>query len=358
MHLKKILLALLFAGSVPAASAMSLGEAQMSSYIGEPFSASIALVGGYDKEVKFHQVKGDECRASILGKSANGCDSIYEGPLSFSIRRRADGTHALKLSGPRGDDLFYRVVIAYTTAGSGPVYNTFEFLPELKAAPDVQQAVSSDGDAVAASGKYGVIKGEIYETGAADASREPAPVRHPKPAAAKPDAAAVGLDAKRGERKADAKPAMKSESRLEIRKYGEYADDIHALQKENGEIEEQIVLLEKHIGLLKEVIRLKGQIGASQVPETATAASAPVRAPVRVTAPQASAAPARETDMLTWILLGAVLLLSASLAVMYRKIRQLGASGNHDARAPAFAPSALNEIKPLDLTGSFVKPKW
>lgn len=352
MHLKKILLALLFAGTAPAASAMSLGDAQMSSYIGEPFSASIALLGGYDKEVRFHQVKGDECRASIIGKSANGCDSIYEGPLSFSVRRRPDGSHALKLSGPRSDDLFYRVVIAYTSAGSGLVYNTFEFLPELKAGSDVQQAVASDGEAVAATGKYGVIRGEIYQAGAEEATREPVQVRH-----AKPEAAPVKTEARRSERKLDAKPALKSESRLEIRKYGEYADDIHALQKENGEIEEQIVLLEKHIGLLKEVIRLKGQIGSSQVPEVA-AASAPVRLPVRVAAPQAIASPARETDLLTWILLGAVLLLSASLAVMYRKIRQFGSSGNHDARAPTFSPSSINEMKPLDLTGSFVKPKW
>lgn len=354
MHLKKILLTLLVAAISPAASAMSLGEGQMQSYIGEPFVANIALVGGYDKGIRFHQVKSAECRTSVIGSNAAGCDSLYEGPLDFSIKRRPDGQYVLRLTGKKSDDLFYRIVIAYTSPGNGPVYSAFEFLPELKASPDVQPAAIDETDAgvVKPGGKYGVVSGQIIEAGAEDASRAPA-----RRAAAEPSDAAEHA-AKRSEKREEVKPAMKSESRLHIKKYGEYADDIHALQKENGEIEDQIALLEKHIGLLKEVIRLKTQIG-SQVPEVGVIAqSAPTPArPVRVPVVAAPAQPVPGSDMLTWILLGVVLVLSALLGVMFMKIRRLGLNGN-DVKQAAFSPPTLNEIKPLDLTGPFVKPKW
>lgn len=366
MRLRKLFLSLFVASMSPAVAAMSLGEGQILSAVGEPLSVNIALVGGYSKDTRFHQVRGAECRSSIIGQSSNGCDSIYEGPLSFSIKRRADGQYFLRLTGNKSDELFYRIVVAYTSA-DGTVYNAFEFLPEFRATPDVQPAVVNEGEAAPATGKYGVIRGEIIEAGADEPSHESAAAKNAAVKLAPSPGKAEMSSAKKaepvpGRSERDTKLFMKSESRLQIKKYGEYADDIHALQKENGEIESQIVLLEKHIGLLKEVIRLKGQVGASSVAETAVMAAgagAPVAPPLHVAAPPAIMPQPllKQVDILTWILLGAVLVLSLLLGLMYRKMKRFGSNG-HEAVPHEFVPPPLSEMKPLDLTGSFAKPKW
>jgi hypothetical protein len=86
-------------------------------------------------------------------------------------------------------------------------------------------------------------------------------------------------------------------------------------------------------------------------------AAAPAKAPVRVTAPPAITQVTKQADILTWILLGAVLVLTALLGVMYRKMKRFGLNGNN-TRPPEIHASSINEMKPLDLTGPFVKPKW
>lgn len=358
MHLRKLLLALLFAGILPTASAMSLGEGQILSHVGEPFAANIALIGSYSNEVKFAQVRNAECRSSITG--ANGCDSLYEGRLTFSVKRRTDGQYFLKVTGEKGDELFYRLLIKSVSASGGTVFNSFEFLPEFKANPDEQPAVANDLDVVLPAGKYGIVGGKIIEVApdeeggpsAKGAAVPLAPVKAKMPDEPRQKRSAQPVDA----------PVKKPlETRLQIKKYGEYADDIHALQKENGEIEEQIVLLEKHIGLLKEVIRLKSQVGASMVPETGVLAAAPTRAPVRVPLPVPSQLPQAndEPGMLTWVLLAVVLALSSLLGWMFLKIRRLSLNGNSVGRGTTiFSPTSLNERKSLDLTGAFIKPKW
>ena len=80
---------------------MSLGEGQMTSRVGEPFSANISLVGVYDKDAKFYQVNGSECRASLIGSMAAGCDSVYEGRLAFFVRKRPDGQYYLRVKGEK-----------------------------------------------------------------------------------------------------------------------------------------------------------------------------------------------------------------------------------------------------------------
>lgn len=331
-------------------SAMSLGEGQILNRVGEPFAANIALLGSYSRDIKFTQVRSNECRSSITGVS--GCDSLYEGRLTFTVRQRSDGTYYLRVTGERSDELFYRILIKSSSSG-GTVYNTFDFLPEFKG--DSDPALTNDADAGLPSGNYGVIGGKIIEV-----EQELPVVRPPAPAAKPvehPKRIATEVTAKA--------PAT---SHLQIKKVGEYADDIHALQKENGEIEEQIVLLEKHIGLLKEVIRLKSEAGpvaasavsapastvpapASTVPAPASAVIAP-KSPVIVQASQSG----DEAGLLTWILLGIVVVLSALVGWMFLKIRRLGAGG---AVPPAvLQPTSLNEMKPLDLTQQFVRPKW
>lgn len=356
MYLRKLLLALLFAGILPTASAMSLGEGQILSHVGEPFAANISLIGSYSNEVKFAQVRNAECRSSIT--ATNGCDSLYEGRLTFSVKRRTDGQYFLKVTGEKGDELYYRLLIKSVSASGGTVFNSFEFLPEFKANPDEQPAVVNDVDVVLPAGKYGIVGGKIIEAPPDEEGVPSGAAVQLAPAKAKlPDE----IRQKRSAQPVDAPVKKPLETRLQIKKYGEYADDIHALQKENGEIEEQIVLLEKHIGLLKEVIRLKSQVGASMVPEAGVLAAAPTRAPVRAPLPVSSQLPQAngEPGMLTWVLLAVVLALSALLGWMFLKIRRLSLNGNSVGHGTAiFSPTSLNEIKSLDLTGAFIKPKW
>lgn len=420
----RFLLALAAACLSPLASAMSLGEGQILSHIGEPFSANIALLGDYDKNVKFHQVRSAECHSSIIGKNANGCDSLYEGTLVFLIKRRPDGQYFLRVNGERSDELFYRIIIKTALSTSGVVYNSFDFLPEIKPNPDAASAGSADGEVTVdnslPSGKYGVVMGKIVDELTEDVPQEaPAsPAGKPvEPVSPKAVIAGIPDEIKPATRKepkpvsnetaalqgAETKPAAKksAESRLQIRKYGEYSDDIYALQKENEEIEQQIVLLEKQISLLREVVRLKNQIGAPPLPETAIApivaipasassipasassipasassvpasassvpasassvpasaspASAPRPARVRVTAPQNESS----TGLFAWALLVVVALLAALLAFLYWRQKNLQASASRFDFTPTIltALSRADVRESLDLTASFDKKK-
>lgn len=354
MHLRKFLFALLVASITPMVSAMSLGEGQILSHVGEPLSVNVSLLGGYNRDVSFTQVRNAECRSSIIGTSANGCDSLYEGALTLSIKQRPNGQYFLKVTGEKSDELFYRILIKSASAGGGTIFKAFEFLPEFRANPDALPAAANDIDVTLPAGKHGVVGGKIIEV-ADDESA--APVKHPvaQPARVKAKSAVQPRQQNKSVEAMEKKPA---ETRLQIKKSGEYADDIHALQKENGEIEEQIVLLEKHIGLLKEVIRLKEQAGASSVAQTSVVAPPRVRAPVVVPV-QTRQAENNVSGMLTWILLAVVLVMAALLGWLYRKMNSLNLNGRSSDLSPnALYPASLNEMKPLDLTGPFVKPKW
>ena len=376
--LRKILLALLLAGISSLASAISLGEGKILSRVGESFSANIALTGGNSRDVSFYQVKSAECRASIIASSASGCDSLYEGRLKFAVKHRADGQYYLRVTGEKSDEMFYRIIIKTVTA-DGTSFNTFEFLPEFSASSTGAAPAVKESDTVVStglpSGQYGVIKGEIVDVPQDDARKELLPVKH---AGAQANRSSVkththdeaGLHAKSRATAAehparlDEKSAVKStsDSRLQIKKTSEYADDIQALQKENGEIEEQIVLLEKHIGLLKDVIRLKGQIGVSGVLAAGnlTAAVVPSSAVAQIAAPvviQSAQVQSSKETWLTWVLLGVILLLSAGLALMYVRLERAKSASEAGRQMPV-APASLNEMKTLDLTGNYAKPEW
>jgi hypothetical protein len=354
MHLRKILLALFIASMSPMASAMSLGEGKILSHVGEPFSASIALIGSYSRDVRFSQVKNAECRSSIIANSANGCDSLYEGPLTFSVRQRPDGQYFVRVAGEKGSELFYRILIKSVSADSGTVFNAFEFLPEFRETQD--PSATTTNDVVISSGlsggKYGDVGGKVIAadkvTSAKKAARQV--VAHPVKTGL-PDE----LKQKRSVRTEDASATKAVVTRLQIKKTGEYEDDIHALQKENGEIEEQIVLLEKHIALLKEVIRLKNQVDGSMAAESAVVAPAHIPVPAPLPAHVQPDKASNEPGMLSWVLLAVVLVLSALLWWMYRKQEKLKIHSVGDSTTMA---PALNERKSLDLTDAFVKPKW
>lgn len=329
---------------------MSLGEGRILSHVGEPFSANITLLGSYNKDVSFSQVRSTECRASIIGKT--GCESLYDSQLSISLKRRPDGQYFLRVTGEKNDEFYYHILIKSSSPDDGSVFKTYEFLPEFTANSDVQSVAENEADVLPSGGKYGVVGGKVIEVAPND-ERMPskaviweAPIKGRQPVAIRQKHRPIEAAVK--------KPLQTS---LQIKKSGEYADDIHALQKENGEIEEQIALLEKHIGLLKEVIQLKTQADASSVSEVAAVSSVPAKKPVAVQAqsPQAN----DEPGMLTWILLTAVLVLAALLGWMYKKMMSLNLKGSPAELMSADSrPSSLNEMKPLDLTSSFVKPKW
>ena len=346
----KLLLALFISGLAPLASATSLGEGQIQSYVGEPLVVNIPLMGGYNGDVKFFQVRGAECRTSVIGTTANGCDSLYERPLAFSVRQRPDGRYFLRVTGDKSDDLYYHFVVKAVAASGDTVFNSFDFLPEFKPTADVAPTVETASGSALPKGNYGVVMGKVIEI-PTDAET---PVKKPlvKPAAV--EASREIAPARKVVQPVDIKPSIKMESRLQIKKVGEYADDIQALQKENGEIEAQIVLLEKHINLLKEVVRLKNQIGTAGTTGGATAsASAPIAIAAR-SLPQSGG-----VGMLTWILLFAVVVLSGALGWMYLKMKSLMSAPQADnARHSVFAPAPINEKKSLDLTGAFIRPKW
>lgn len=355
MYLRKLLLAWLLVSIAPMVSAMSLGEGQILSHVGEPLSVNITLLGSYNRDVSFTQVRNTECRSSVIGTSGSGCDSLYEGALTLSIRQRTDGQYFLRVIGGRSDELFYRILIKASSVGGGTVFKTFEFLPEFRANQDAQSQALKEVDTSIAprSGKYGLVGGKIIEV-PDDEIKVPAKRPVALPARVKDKSAEQPRPLSKPVVAIEKKPA---ENRLQIKKSGEFADDIHALQKENGEIEEQIVLLERHIGLLKEVIRLKDQAGVSSV------APAPVVAPPRA-APLAVPVQPRPAEnnlpgMLIWVLLALVMVMAAMLGWLFLKMKKLNLNESAAVSNPAvFSPASLNEMKPLDLTGSFAKPKW
>ncbi len=351
MYLRKFLLFVIAIFLSPLTAAMSLGEGEILSHVGEPFSANIALLGGYSRDYGFFQVRNAECRSSIIGKTAGGCESLYEGPLHLTLRRRNDGRYYLRVTASKGDEFFYRILIKVTSPSGGAIFRTYEFLPEFNESSGAQPAVDDGVDVV--PGKYGVVGGKIIEPVPDDVS----PVVKKTTVAQVEKVPLPDVNSRKPET-AEAVVKQPVQTRLHIQKFGEYADDIHALQKENGEIEEQIALLEKHIGLLKEVIRLKSEAGSAISSPVAVATQVPVRAPVSVQSPLAQ--PNNFSGILTWVLLGVVILLLAALGWMYIKINRMTLR-NADQPQPPLPPlhsSSLNEIKSLDLTGAFIRPKW
>ena len=67
----------------------------------------------------------------------------------------------------------------------------------------------------------------------------------------------------------------------------------------------------------------------------------------------------RLPGILTWILLAVVGVLAAAIVWMFMQMKQLSLSpGGAPDRQEAISPATLSEIKSLDLTGAFIKPKW
>lgn len=390
--LKFFLLIFSLACLSPAASAMSLGEAQIISRVGEPFSANISLVGVYDKDVKFYQVKGSECRSSLIGSTTAGCDSVYEGRLTFFIKKRPDGQYFLRVAGERSEDFFYRVIIKYKSPSSGSVYKTFDFLPEFKNNNDAPPAASNDDDvAVNTSlppGKYGVLMGNVVEV-PSDIEDKPAlhePVKAspaksenlPAEVASADVKTADNAKQKRGNSDASAKRVSKAKRQpkkvaapeLLIKKEGSFADEIFVLQKENEAIEQQIMLLEKQIALLKEVDRLKAQAGAVSAPaltlEMTPAIRLPESSPVAVTAPAPSPVKipvqiVKQPDdssftVLSWILIIVICLLLALLWFLYRRQKSLLHKYSlAEFKSVMVSPASGESRDYLDLTGEFSK---
>lgn len=341
----KLLLVLLAVSISPPVSAMSLGDGKIRSHIGEPFLVHIALLGSYSRDVRFSQVNSAECRSSIIAMTENGCDSLYQGRLSFIVKHGPDNQYFLSVTGERSDEMFYRVIIKSETEDGGTVFNAFVFLPEFKVNPESVPIVSSDVEAL-------------------PAMVEPASVAPPKrvvPArAALPDERKPEQKRKVSTQPVAVMPATEkaAESRLQIKKHGEYADDIYALEKENIKIEQQIVLLEKHISLLKEVTRLKSEAGTSAVVDAGVTGLA-ASAPVSVTAPLAPTPVTAGQNLLTWLLLAVVLVLAALLWWVYRKFNRLKLEDGSVSSGKVVPPHLMSDARTsLDLTGVFIKPKW
>lgn len=386
--LKNILFALSFACLSPSVAAVSLGDGQMVSRVGGPFSANISFVGAYDKDVKFYQVKGSECRSSLIGSTTAGCDSVYEGRLTFFIKRRPDGQYFLRINGERSEDLFYRVIIKYKSPSSGPVYKTFDFLPEFNNDHDDPPAISDDDEVTVntpmPSGKYGAIMGNVVER---PSDIEDKPVPH-EPVKASPDksknipveAGATDVknvdQAKQKREKSDTLANRVSKAKrqankasapeLLIKKEGSYADEIFVLQKENEAIVQQIALLEKQIALLKEVERLKTQAGAASAPAVvlemtptihipeSSPVAAPATPPVKIPVQIAKQPDTNGTTVLSWILIAVILLLLALLWFLYK--RQKSLLHNYslaEFKSAMVSPASSEGSKYLDLINEF-----
>ena len=359
MRLSKWIVAIFLIGLSPLALAMTLGEGQILNRVGEAFSASIALNGSYSKDVTFSLAGSVECRSADIGTAANGCASLYTGSLSFSTKQGPDGRYFLSVTGEKGNELFYRVLIKSTSSSAGSVFKIYEFLPEFNQNPDESPVVDND---VKLSG-HDVAYAKSNQ---ADAGSLPLKADMPKPAALRHETTKHKQSAvSRSDqseitkhKQADEIKGKKDElalkkslqTHLEIKKSGEYADEIQALSKENGEIEAQISLLEKHIGLLKEVIRLKSEAGAIPKPS----AVLPKVIPLQIQTVQSN-----QPGLLTWILLAVVVVLAVLLIWMSLKIKRL--SLTYAAPAPGTTQSAsvlAKENKSLDLTDTFTKAKW
>jgi hypothetical protein len=384
--LKNFLLAFSFACISPSVAAMSLGEGQIISRVGEPFSANISFVGAYDKNIKFYQVKSSECRSSLIGSTTAGCDSVYEGRLTFFVKKRPDGQYFLRVGGERSEDFFYRIIIKYKSPSSGSVYKTFDFLPEFKSSNDTPPATSNDDDITVntslPSGKYGVIMGNVVEM-PGDIEDKPAPHEPVKASPAKSESlpAEVGTAVAKAADKAKqepgnsgaaakrvskAKPQVKKAAKPEllIKKEGSYADEIFALQKENEAIEQQIILLEKQIALLKEVDRLKAQAGASSAPALAlemTPAiripeSSPAAAPPPVTIPAQTAKQPGDSGLtvLSWILIAVILFLLGLLWFIYKRQKNsFHQRSLAEFKSAMVSPASSEDSKYLDLINKF-----
>jgi len=285
---------------------------------------------------------------------------------------------------------FYRLIIKYRSPSSGPVYKTFDFLPEFKNSNDTPTETSNGDDVTvntsAPSGKYGVIMGNVVEI---PGNIEDKPVPH-EPAKASPDksknlpAEVSATDTKkivhtkRDKSDASAKRVSKAKRQtnkaavpeLLIKKEGSYADEIIALQKENDAIGQQIALLEKQIALLKEVERLKTRSGAASAPavtlemtptlhipaSSPVAVSAPAASPVKIPAQITQRPDAGSTTVLRWSLIAVILLLLALLWFLYRRqknlLRQYSLA---EFKSAMVSPTSNDDSKYLDLINEFPK---
>lgn len=359
MRFALILLSLLVAGISLPVSAMSLGEGQVQSHIGEPFSANIAIVGSYRKDVRFNQVRGAECNSSIIANTENGCGLLYEGNLTLTVKQRHDGQYYLQVTAEDDNEMFYRIILKSVSATGETVFKLFEFLPEFKTSQDVQQAESGDMDVTldnVPSGSHGVVMGEIIEMPTDHEKSEPASakksivqVESMLPKAETDETIKPGIDRKQGAM-IDApgeKPEVKPVPKLRITE--NYAEGIDELLRDHEKIEKEIVLLEKQLGLLKEVIKLRAQVGASS-----TAVGVPVNAtaPVDATLPPPSARAGNDAGMLNRILLVAVLVLLSLLLIAYRRLKK----SNGSTANPASTHISHDDRESLDLTDAVAKP--
>lgn len=387
LTLKNFLLAFSFACLSQYVSAMSLGDGQIISRVGEPFSANISLVGAYDKNIKFYQVKGSECRSSLIGSTTAGCDSVYEGSLTFFVKKRPDGQYFLRVYGERSEDFFYRIIIKYKSPSSGSVYKTFDFLPEFKSSSDASPATSNDDEITVNTslppGKYGVLMGNVVEV-TDDVEDKPAqhePLKAPpgKSENLSAEMGATGVkvaDKAKQEPGASAKPVSKVKPQVKkvvkpellIRKEGSYADEIFVLQKENEAIEQQIILLEKQIALLKEVERLKALAVAPSAPALALEMAPAIRVPESSSVVAPAPAPpqaiilaqtAKQSDdssisVLNWILIAVILLLLVLLWLIYKRQQSLFHTNSFaEFKSAMVSPASSDDGKYLDLTSEF-----
>ena len=370
----------------PVVSAMSLGEGQILSQVGENFSANISLLGEYDKDVRFSQVRVAECRASIMGRTPNACDSIYEGPLIFLIKKRPDGQYFLRVNGERGAELYYRIVIKSRLPVGGTVYNAFEFLPEFKPNQEAAGfgAAEEGADKLPPVAKVGGVSDKIIAVLPEDTPRPEPQLRVVKPSSGKASKAPAGKNSESKPKKValdtdfppeepakagEVRPAEKIavDGRLQISRQGNSSDDIQALKMENQEIERQIGLLEKQIGLLKEVAKLKSLLNASSVPDVAAvvsavsavapaSATAPVQVATRAVIARAVAAPEQppaeesEIALWKWVLLVIISLLSTLWVLQYRKRRLRNIDFVNRNNSVLMKSKYMDEKQSLDLT--------
>ena len=390
LTLKNIPAVLFFALLSQYVSAMSLGDGQIISRVGEAFAANISLIGAYDRDIKFYQVKGSECRTSLIGGTTAGCESAYEGRLTFFIKKKPDGQYFLRVNGERSDDFFYRIIIKYKIPSSGFVYKTFDFLPEFKSTNDAPLVASKDDDttvnASLPSGKYGVLMGKVVEM---TSDTEDKPIPHEQTKVAQNKSASVPAEvsatdikpvANPKQKRANSDTSTKTEAKakrqtnkaavpeLLIKKEGSFADEIYVLQKENEAIEKQIMLLEKQIALLKEVDRLKAQAGASTDPAVvlemtptihlpeSSAVAAPSLPPVTLPAQAATQPGGSGLSVLSWVLMGAIFLLLVLLGWLYRRQRSLLQKFSiAEFKSAMVSPASGEERAYFDLTHKFPK---
>ncbi|MDX8380131.1 MAG: hypothetical protein R8K48_08875 [Gallionella sp.] len=340
----KLGLALFVAIIAQSASAMSLGSGKILNHVGEPLVVDIDFLGAYDKTVRFYQLKRVECRASLIGRSSNSCDAVYDKPLTLTIKQHDDGARFLRVTGGKGDELFYHILLKSLSRNNGSMLRFFDFLPEFgevsvelphaTAVPTSKTAGIGEGRIAEKTARNDKMANKAVEASRVKPRKANLTKRLTHPTKGKKPSVSVRLRLKKG-----------MTTHLQIRKDGEYADDIHALQKENGEIETQIALLKKHIALLKEVIQLKKQAG--------DVVTKPLSALISV---QSGSTKVMNKGVLSWFLLAVIAGLLLLLAKIYRQ--QAKPLPVEDKPTAPMSPPSMNEIKSLDLTDSFVKPNW